>query len=160
MLRWPALLLAAGLLATCGGGEEQAPAGQQPAPSSAPETATASHELVEAPQLAPLSRSDFERRLEPGAGCDLSNEEGLLLVSVGTGAVARPNGLLRRFEAASRPAPAGAVFTGGGLSIEIIPRRMPGSRIDEVTAWPAEVTVSAPADNARRRFEATWACGA
>ena len=113
------------------------------------------------PMLEPLSRADIEANLESGAGCDFSPGGDPLFVSAGATAIAKVNGRIARFTAQSPIGPTGGFYTAGTLRLSIGRTSETGNALDEVTSWPARLSLTDRAtDAAPLMVGGTWRCGA
>ncbi|WP_125255255.1 hypothetical protein [Brevundimonas fluminis] len=156
-------------LAIFGCGEP--PSSPPDAAGAMPATAPRAHDGPDAPSppapaspiLQPLFRADWEDRLEPGAGCNLSRDgQNLVVIVLGDGvaridgAVVDLTGVPTDFDAMTRP----GRYSGGGAVVVLTPdpERGEGEALDETFTRP--VRVEATSGGRRERFDASWTCGA
>lgn len=132
-----------------------------PSPPAAPGSPAAP--TPPAPMLSPLTRADWESRLEPGFGCSLERGGDVLLIAVSGDAVARINGSPPR-DLTGAPTDLNALSRGGRydagfatIDIALAPDLGESTAAEEVMNQPARVTVTS--GTRREQFEAVWACG-
>jgi len=114
-----------------------------------------------APALQPLTQTEIEANLEPGAGCDFSAGASSLFVSTGTSGVAKVNGRVVRFTAGGPTGPSGGFYSAGTLRLSIGRTSEAGAAEGETTSWAGRLSLSDRATDARPlEVGGTWRCGA
>ena len=117
---------------------------------------------IEAPVLAPLSFTDIEAELEPGAGCSVVADGKALLVAVEGDAIAQPYGTLRHFEFDGdfETLGEGGSFTAGVITIVVTPEEGEGEQIETQLVRSAVVTISEEGQEGEAEIRGEWQCGA
>ena len=119
-----------------------------------------STDLSASARLQPLSREDLDREGLSGAGCDFSRSGQLLLVSVGSDALARIDGQLRHFVQSAPVGESGGFFEDRQVSISVGRTEGEGRTVDETRRWPARATVTNRRTEQQHEMGGEWRCGA
>lgn len=119
----------------------------------------------ELPPLEPVTAADFQGRLEPGAGCDLSIDgELLLVVALDGGGVAKWRGAIVPMRHVGGEVSRAGRFVGaeGAPIVDIETPEGEGEPAgDDVTSWRVAARLSSPDSDAEPKpFAAIWSCGA
>jgi len=154
------LLMLLALLAGC---EAEAPTPRDVAAGEAEGLAPAATGAIpptpDAAILQPLTRTEFEARLESGAGCSLERDADLLVVTVMGDGVAKAGGRVADLGGVPTTLNAmseGGRFTAGDLSIAVAPFGE-GTLEEGVVGRPARVEVRSA--GREERFTGRWVCG-
>ena len=111
-------------------------------------------------RLQPLSVEDLDREGLAGAGCSFSSGGRLLLISVGSDALARIDGQLRHFVQSAPVGESGGFFEDRQVSISVGRTEGQGRTLDEVRSWPARATVTNRRTEQQHEMAGEWSCGA
>ena len=163
-------ILAAGALALSACGENQLGETEVTTNGMTDEVAEAPQRLtpvdeppeIEAPVLAPLSFTDIEAELEPGAGCSVVADGKALLVAIDGDAIAQPYGTLRHFEFDGDfdALGDGGSFTAGVITIIVAPEEGEGEQIETQLVRSALVTIREDGQEGEAEIRGEWQCGA
>jgi len=158
--------VAAAALSACGQ-PASTPSGPEPTPPASPQPpggpATPAAPPPAPSILQPVVRADWESRLEPGAGCNLSRDGADYVVVVAGDGVARIgggvvdlSGVPTTFDTLVVP----GRYAAGGTTIVLsaAPDLGEGDAVDETFTKPVRVEVTS--GGRTERFEASWTCGA
>ena len=147
-----------------------AAAGGRPDPALANETDPA----LQPPEVQPLARADFEKRIDRGRGCSFESAEGetLLVATAPMSADASAQGVIKvggkvELLRAGQPGGYAALAAGQSLSNEAgwsaFVRRAAGkgqAQGTETTSWPASLIIAMEGGGSVTFENGRWSCGA